>query len=113
MPPKNNASPADALPMEREITIVRVFDAPPDLVFAAWTEPRHMSQWFGPKHWTNPVCDLDVKPGGAWRIVMRDPNGGDYPCGGVYREIVRERAWSSRTMRSTPPAISSSKALPA
>jgi uncharacterized protein YndB with AHSA1/START domain len=88
MPAKNSPVPADTLPMEREVTIVRIFDAPRDLVFAAWTDPRHMAQWFGPKHWTNPVCELDVKPGGAWRIVMRAPNGGDYPCGGVYREIV-------------------------
>jgi uncharacterized protein YndB with AHSA1/START domain len=86
MPAKN--SPAFAPQMEREVTITRIFDAPRALVFEAWTDPRHMSQWFGPKDWTNPVCELDVKPGGAWRIVMRSPDGGEYPCGGVYREIV-------------------------
>ena len=41
--------------MEREVTITRIFDAPRDLVFEAWTDPRHMSQWFGPKNWTNPM----------------------------------------------------------
>jgi uncharacterized protein YndB with AHSA1/START domain len=73
---------------EREIVITRVFDAPRELVFKAWTEPQHLARWFGPKGWTNPVCEVDVRIGGAWRIVMRAPDGGEYPCGGVYREIV-------------------------
>ena len=77
-------------PWEHEVVHRFAYSTPRTaLVYKAWTEPHHMSQWFGPKNWTNPVCELDVKPGGAWRIVMRAPNGGDYPCGGVYREIVR------------------------
>jgi uncharacterized protein YndB with AHSA1/START domain len=74
--------------MEKEITITRVFDAPRDLVFRAWTEEKHMQNWFGPKYFTNPVCEMDVRVGGKWRIVMRGPDGTDYPCGGVYREII-------------------------
>ena len=46
------------------------------------------SRWWGPHNFTNPVCELDVRVGGTWRIVMRGPDGTDYPCGGVYREIV-------------------------
>jgi uncharacterized protein YndB with AHSA1/START domain len=79
------ASPAN--PMEREITIARIFDAPPELVFHAWTEPAHLARWFGPRCFTNPVCEVDFRVGGKWRIVMRGPDGTDYPCGGVYREI--------------------------
>jgi len=75
-------------PMEREVIITRVLNAPRELVFQAWTDPVHMARWWGPKDWTNPVCELDVRVGGAWRIVMRAPDGGDYPCAGVYREIV-------------------------
>ncbi len=73
---------------ERSIVITREFDAPRELVFKAWTEPKRMAQWFGPKGFTNPVCELDVRVGGAWHLVMRAPTGEEYPCGGVYREVV-------------------------
>jgi uncharacterized protein YndB with AHSA1/START domain len=73
---------------EREFVITRTFDAPRALVFKAWTDPKHMAQWWGPDGFTNPVCELDVRPGGAWRIVMRAPNGEEHPAKGVYREIV-------------------------
>jgi len=65
-----------------------VFDAPRELVFKAWTEPEHLKQWWGPRGFTNPVCDVDLRLGGAWRIVMRGPDGAEYPCQGIYREIV-------------------------
>ena len=78
--------------VEREVVITRIYDAPRALVWKAWIDRASMQQWWGPKSFTNPVCELDVKLGGAWRIVMRAPDGTDYPCGGVYREIVeRER----------------------
>jgi uncharacterized protein YndB with AHSA1/START domain len=73
---------------DREHVISRTFDAPRDLVWKAWTEPQRMAQWWGPNSFTNPVCDLDVRPGGAYRIVMRSPDGADYPLKGVYREVV-------------------------
>jgi uncharacterized protein YndB with AHSA1/START domain len=78
----------DPLPKERQITITRVFDAPRELVWKAWTDPRHLTQWWGPKGFTNPVCEVDVRVGGAWHIVMRAPDGREHPCGGVYREVV-------------------------
>ena len=74
--------------MEREVVITRIFDAPRDLVFQAWTEEKHMRNWYGPKHFTNPVCEMDVRVGGKWRIVMRGPDGDLHPAKGVYREIV-------------------------
>lgn len=73
---------------KRELTITRIFDAPRSLVFKMWTDPKHVAQWWGPKGFTNPVCELDVRPGGALRIVMRGPDGVDYPMTGVFREIV-------------------------
>jgi uncharacterized protein YndB with AHSA1/START domain len=73
---------------ETEHVITRVFDAPRELVWKAWTEPKRMAQWWGPNGFTNPVCELDVRPGGAYRIVMRSPDGVDYPLKGVYREVV-------------------------
>jgi uncharacterized protein YndB with AHSA1/START domain len=73
---------------EREFVVSRVFDAPRELVWKAWTDPKHMAKWWGPKAFTNPVCELDVRPGGAHRIVMRSPDGVEYPIKGVYREVV-------------------------
>jgi uncharacterized protein YndB with AHSA1/START domain len=73
---------------ERELTITRVFDAPCSLVFKMWTDPKHMAQWWGPHDLTNPVCELDVRPGGAILIHMRAPNGEVHPMTGVFREIV-------------------------
>lgn len=73
---------------DREFVITRVFDAPRALVFKAWTDPKHMAQWRGPHGFTNPVCEMDVRPGGAWHIVMRGPDGAEHPARGVYREVV-------------------------
>jgi uncharacterized protein YndB with AHSA1/START domain len=73
---------------EREIVIRRLFDAPAEVVFEAWTNPEQLAQWWGPEDFTNPVCELDVRVGGDWRIVMRAPDGAMYPCRGVYLEIV-------------------------
>ncbi len=74
--------------MFRSIVITRMYAAPPSVVFKAWTDPIELAQWWGPKGFTNPVCEIDPRVGGRWRIVMRAPDGAEYPCGGVYREIV-------------------------
>jgi uncharacterized protein YndB with AHSA1/START domain len=71
--------------------MTRTFAAPPDLVFKMWTDPKHMSQWWGPHGFTNPVCELDVRPGGAIRIDMRDPDGTVYPMTGTFHEIIRPK----------------------
>lgn len=88
MPASTLRSDGSAKPAEREIVITRVFDAPRALVFKMWTDPNHLRAWFGPGVFTNPVCEVDARVGGKWRIVMRDPQGNDYPCGGEYREVV-------------------------
>ena len=73
--------------MGREFVIKRKFDAPRELVFKAWTDPKMLSEWWGPRGFTNPVCDWDVRPGGRIHDVMRAPNGTDYPMGGEFREV--------------------------
>ncbi len=73
---------------DREVVIIRVYDAPRAVVFKAWIDPKILQQWWGPKGFTNPVCEVDPRVGGRWRIVMHAPDGTEYPCGGVYREIV-------------------------
>jgi uncharacterized protein YndB with AHSA1/START domain len=71
-----------------DLVITRMFDAARELVFKAWTDPKQMAQWWGPKGFTNPVCELDVRPGGAILIHMRGPDGVIYPMYGTFHEIV-------------------------
>lgn len=71
-----------------DLEITRVFDAPRHLVFQAWIDPKQVAQWWGPNGFTNPVCELDVRPGGEIHIHMRAPNGVIYPMKGVFEEIV-------------------------
>jgi uncharacterized protein YndB with AHSA1/START domain len=82
---ERNSSGATA--NEQTIVITRVFDAPRDLVFKAWTDAAHLAQWWGPKGFTNPVCEVDARPGGALRIVMRAPDGAEHAMTGVFREV--------------------------
>jgi uncharacterized protein YndB with AHSA1/START domain len=72
----------------RELVLTRVFDAPRSLVFKVWTEPNHVAHWWGPNGFTNPVCELDLRPAGAIHIDMRGPDGTVYPMTGFYQEIV-------------------------
>jgi uncharacterized protein YndB with AHSA1/START domain len=72
----------------REWSISHDVKAPRELVFRAWIVPSLLARWWGPEGFTNPVCDIDPRPGGTYRIVMRDPEGVEYPLTGVYREIV-------------------------
>lgn len=84
MPPETDAASVE----ERTLVITRVFDAPRPLVFRAWTQPEHIVRWWGPKGFTLTACEMDFRPGGAFRFSMRSPEGTDYPHRGVYREIV-------------------------
>ena len=72
---------------KRELVITRILDAPREVVFKAWIDPKQMAKWWGPKGFTNPVCDMDVRPGGALRIVMRGPDGVDHPMTGVFCQV--------------------------
>jgi len=69
--------------------MTRSFDAPRSLVFDAHTKPEHLVHWFGPRGHTLSVCTVDLRPGGAWRFVLREPDGREMGMKGVYREIVR------------------------
>ena len=85
MAARDSAAPKSA---ERELIITRVFDAPPHIVFKAWTQPARLVQWWGPQGFTVPACAMDVRPGGAFRFRMRGPDGADHWLQGVYQEIV-------------------------
>ena len=73
---------------EKEMTLTRIINAPREIVFKAWTDPEQLEKWWGPKDFTNPVCDVDVHPGGAILIHMKAPDGTVYPMDGEFHEIV-------------------------
>jgi uncharacterized protein YndB with AHSA1/START domain len=73
---------------DRMIVHTRVFDAPRDLVFKAFTEPERLVRWWGPKGFTTPSCKVDLRTGGVFHYCMRSPEGKDYWGKGIYRDIV-------------------------
>lgn len=76
-------------PSDREIAMTRVFDAPRHLVFDAMTKPEHVRRWFGCELFALPVCEIDLRVGGAYRFVMRSPDGVESTLQGTYLEVVR------------------------
>jgi uncharacterized protein YndB with AHSA1/START domain len=74
---------------DRELVLTRLFDAPRELVFDAYTDPKHIAEWWGPNGFSTTVYEMDVRPGGRWRFMMHGPDGKDWPNRIVYREVVR------------------------
>jgi uncharacterized protein YndB with AHSA1/START domain len=72
----------------RDLVLTRLIAAPRAKLFKAWTDPALMKQWFAPRPWTTPVVETDPRPGGAIYIVMRGPDGQEFPNRGVYLEVV-------------------------
>ena len=72
----------------RDLVLTRVIDAPREKVYRAWTDPTLLKQWFAPLPWTTPQAELDVRAGGSSLVVMRGPDGGEFPCPGVYLDVV-------------------------
>jgi uncharacterized protein YndB with AHSA1/START domain len=82
-------APAASTEDARSIVTTRVFDAPRELVFAAWSDPEHLAQWWGPNGFTTTTRAFDMRPGGVWRFVMHGPDGRDYQNRITYDEIVK------------------------
>lgn len=74
---------------DREIVTSRLLDAPRELVFEAWTDPKQVVQWWGPHGFTTTTDEMSVTPGGVWRFVMHGPDGRDYKNKIIYTEVVR------------------------
>jgi len=72
-----------------DLKFTRTFDAPREMVFKAWTDPKQIAKWFGPRHFTTTVQEHNATPGGLSRIVMHGPDGKDYPAKAIFREVVR------------------------
>jgi uncharacterized protein YndB with AHSA1/START domain len=75
-------------PGKQEITITRVFEASRELVFKAFTDPKVVAQWFGPREYTTTIDKMEARPGGLWRFVQRDQNGNEFAFHGVHHDIV-------------------------
>jgi len=85
----NDTQPADS---RLDLTLTRFIDAPRALVWTAWTDPEHLKKWWTPAPYTTPVCEMDVRPGGIFRTVMRSPDGDEHDHQGVFVDVVeRER----------------------
>ncbi|THF83471.1 SRPBCC family protein [Cohnella fermenti] len=74
---------------EKEFIMERIFNAPRELVFDAYTQPEHLKRWWAPLPYTVPTCRIDLRPGGVWHYSMRSPQGEEHWARSVYREIVR------------------------
>lgn len=90
--------PADFEPdAELDLVLEREIDVPPHLVWAAWTEPEHLKRWFTPAPYTTPECEIDLRPGGIFRTVMRSPEGEEFDGAGCILEVVENErlVWTS------------------
>ena len=73
---------------DRELLITRTLNAPAELVWEAFTNPEHVTNWWGPNGFTNTIYTMDLRPGGLWELVMHGPDGTDYKNKSIYKEIV-------------------------
>ena len=89
MAASNARSSAAPNATERELVVTRILDAPRELVFKAWTEPKRAMRWMGPKGVVMTSCDIELRVGGGYNWNLRSPDGVDHRVGGVYREIVK------------------------
>lgn len=87
----NSKPQSAAASTTRDMLITRVFNAPRELVWKAWSDPNHLMQWWGPKLFTSPTCKIDFRVGGKYLFCMRSADGQDFWSTGEYREIVHHR----------------------
>ena len=80
-----------------DLVLERTIDVPRELVWAAWTTPEHLKQWFTPEPWKTVDCEIDLRPGGVFRTVFRSPEGEETPNVGCYLEIIKNEklVWTS------------------
>jgi uncharacterized protein YndB with AHSA1/START domain len=86
--------------MERPVIVItRMFDAPRALVWFAITDPKNVAEWYGGPGFTNPVCEMDLRPGGAWHHVMQSPNGMRFTINSIFEEVVAPERLVWRTVK--------------
>jgi uncharacterized protein YndB with AHSA1/START domain len=74
---------------DRDIILSRLFDAPRELVWEVWTDPRHVVNWWGPNGFSTTIHEMDVRPGGVWHHTMHGPDGKDYPNKSIFKEVIK------------------------
>src|SRR5438067_13341815 len=90
-------------PGKQELTITHVFDAPRELVFKAFTDPKLVSQWFGPRTYTTTVDKMEARPGGLWRFVQRKQNGAELAFhGGQHDSVCPDRRCATLELEGVP-----------
>lgn len=91
---------------ELDLVLERYVEVPRERVWEAWTEPERVKRWFAPSPWTIPECEIDLRPGGVFRCVMRSPEGREYPNVGCWLEVVpRERlVWTDALLPGFRPS---------
>ncbi|MGH8577582.1 MAG: SRPBCC family protein [Gammaproteobacteria bacterium] len=93
-----------------DLVLTRVIDAPRALIWQVWTDPEHVKKWWAPKPWTTVECEMDLRPGGIFRTVMRSPEGQDYPNAGCFLELVKNEkiVWTNALEPGYRPALGES-----
>jgi len=71
-----------------DLSLERTIDAPRSLIWKAWTDPEHVKKWWAPAPWTTSQCEMDLRPGGVFRTVMRSPEGQEFPHVGCFLELI-------------------------
>lgn len=84
----NTSSEVTTSAVGRDLILTAVIDAPASRIFEAWTDPQQLAHWFAPRPFTLPECEIDARPGGILKGLMRDPDGNEYPIHGVFLEVV-------------------------
>lgn len=100
-------SPAYVMNPDTDLLLERVIDVPRERVWAAWTQPELLQQWFTPRPWTTPVCEIDLRPGGIFRTIMRSPEGEEGDNAACYLEVVEQQrlVWTTNLLAGyRPPA---------
>jgi uncharacterized protein YndB with AHSA1/START domain len=87
---------------EAVIVMTHTLDAPRETVWIAFTTPEHVARWYGGKGFTNPLCEMDVRPGGRWRHIMRTPDGSEHHYEFMFVEVVRPERLSWQAERGVP-----------
>jgi len=89
-----------------DLILERHADVPPHIIWKAWTEPEHLVRWFTPKPWETPECDIDLRPGGKFRTLMRGPEGEEFDNSGCYLEVVENKklVWTTTLIEDFRPS---------
>lgn len=92
-----------------DLVLTRIVKVPRALIWRAWTEPEHVKQWFTPAPWTTVDCEIDLRPGGIFRTVMRSPQGQEFPNVGCYLELVKNEkiVWTDALLPGFRPSTKS------